>query len=132
MLRVELVGRVPMPPLGSIPSHKSNIMRCDPAQMSISDLKLKACKAMGLEEGDVRIWDYWNLARHALLESRLDDTAQAAKLFDNQDILLEEKVCKLVVLIEHKAHDCSTTRPRSLSCRALKALTTRWHASCQL
>ena len=63
-----------------------------PAQISIGDLKLRACKAMGLEEGDVRIWDYWNESRHASLEGRLDDTAQAAKLFDSQDILLEEKV----------------------------------------
>lgn len=61
-------------------------------QISIGDLKLRACKAMGLEEGDVRIWDYWNESRHAPLEGRLDDSAQAAKLFDSQDILLEEKV----------------------------------------
>jgi hypothetical protein len=72
--------------------------------MSISDLKLKACKAMGLEEGDVRMWDYWNLSRHALLEGRLDDSAQAAKLFDNQDILLEEKVRKWLVIVRHPLH----------------------------
>jgi hypothetical protein len=83
--------------------------------MSISDLKLKACKAMGLEEGDVRIWDYWNLSRHALLESRLDDTAQAAKLFDNQDILLEEKVCWRLVWFKHSTHDCFLVSPSSLS-----------------
>ena len=40
----------------------------------------------------MRIWDYWNESRHAPLEGRLDETAQAAKLFDSQDILLEEKV----------------------------------------
>lgn len=61
-------------------------------QITIADLKFKACKALGLEEGDVRIWDYWNMGRHALLESRMDETAQAAKIFDNQDIFLEEKV----------------------------------------
>jgi hypothetical protein len=70
--------------------------------MSVSDLKLKACKAMGLEEGDVRIWDFWNKSRHALLEGRLDDSAQAAKLFDNQDILLEEKVGKPFDLAGHQ------------------------------
>lgn len=61
-------------------------------QITIADLKLKACKAMGLEEGDVRIWDYWSLQRHALLEKRMDDTAQAAKIYDSQDIFLEERV----------------------------------------
>ena len=69
-----------------------SVAPCFPAQISIGDLKLRACKALGLEEGDVRIWDYWNESRHAPLEGRLDDSAQAAKLFDSQDILLEEKV----------------------------------------
>lgn len=61
-------------------------------QMTVADLKLKACNALGLEEGDCRIWDYWNQNRHALLEDKLDETAGAAKIFDNQDVMLEEKV----------------------------------------
>lgn len=86
-------------PLGVCTLHRLRpVLLCSvwtllPAQISIGDLKLRACKAMGLEEGDVRIWDYWNESRHAPLEGRLDDSAQAAKLFDSQDILLEEKVC---------------------------------------
>ncbi len=55
-------------------------------------MKLKACQALGLEEGDVRIWDYWNKARHTLLEDKMDESAADVKLYDNQDILLEEKV----------------------------------------
>ena len=76
---------------------------CCNAQAKKSELKTKACQLMGLDEQDVRMWDYYMDNLYANLEEQLDDSVEGPVniLNDKQAILLEEKVHLLQLYHPH-------------------------------
>ncbi|KAK9816595.1 hypothetical protein WJX72_002470 [[Myrmecia] bisecta] len=63
-----------------------------PSYATLGDLKTAACKALKLEEIDVNTWDYFQQKKYQeCFEDRgLDRPMQDFRLFDKQDILLED------------------------------------------
>lgn len=62
-------------------------------QETVKSLKERACAAFGLDADKVEIWDYFNHGKYANLEKDLDKDLDAARILDEQPILLDDKVC---------------------------------------
>lgn len=59
-------------------------------QATVADLKEKACKAVGAEEVDVRMWEYFQGTQTSNLEESLDKRLREFnKIFA---VMLEQKV----------------------------------------
>lgn len=54
----------------------------------------------GLEEVDVRLWDYFQCKKYGSdhLDNRLDDQLQSLNIIQGQDMLLEEKARRSLLL----------------------------------
>eukprot|EP01132_Coremiostelium_polycephalum_P009067 gene9067-11105_t len=57
---------------------------------TISVLKERICKIMGLDPLDVRIWDYYNENKHAELKN--SEYVKNSNLIENQNILLDQRL----------------------------------------
>lgn len=57
-----------------------------------TELKARLCKELGLESDKVRLWDYFNRRKYANLEENPNRSLEDCRIFDNNDILLEEKL----------------------------------------
>jgi len=58
---------------------------------AVKDFKQSACREMGLDPEKTRIWDYFNQRNYALLEKNSDKTLESCRIFDQNQILLEEQ-----------------------------------------
>lgn len=85
-------------------------------QETVGTLKERACAAFGIEPAKVEIWDYFNHGKYANLENQLDKDLDAARVLDDQPILLDDKVghahmqpwsCILIAF----EHGCNRTQP---------------------
>lgn len=61
-------------------------------QETVRSLKERACAAFGLDPSKVEIWDYFNQGKYANIEKDLDKDLEAARILDEQAILLDDKV----------------------------------------
>jgi len=61
-------------------------------QETVGTLKERACAAFGIDPAKVEIWDYFNHGKYANLENQLDKDLDAARVLDDQPILLDDKV----------------------------------------
>jgi hypothetical protein len=61
-------------------------------QETVRILKERACAAFGVESDKVEIWDYFNHGKYANLDKELDKDLEAARILDQQPILLDDKV----------------------------------------
>lgn len=55
-------------------------------------LKERACAAFGLDPSKVEIWDYFNHGKYANLEKDSHKDLEAARILDEQPILLDDLV----------------------------------------
>jgi len=58
---------------------------------TVEVFKKKACEEFKLECSKVRIWDFFKLRKQANLESNLSSSLEDSRIFDDNDILLEEQ-----------------------------------------
>ena len=65
----------------------------------MSELKQKLCALFELEDGDVRLWDFYRGEYYEKLEDKLDLTLEVAKLLPKQQVMLEEKVRSVIRLM---------------------------------
>ena len=56
--------------------------------MTIRSLMARICREEGLNEADVRLWDYFNQRKHQLLEQCLDRRLGACRMFQGITILV--------------------------------------------
>lgn len=78
---------------------KMNLHMFPTMQGTYGDIKKAGCDALGLEEVDVRLWDFFNRKKYGQysLDSKLDESLESgssASMIDGQDILLEEKASR--------------------------------------
>lgn len=64
-------------------------------------MKKLACQAYGIEESETQIYDYFNKKKSELLDAKLDSSVETAVLVNNQDMLIQEKVCGLAFSDDH-------------------------------
>lgn len=57
---------------------------------TVQSLKERACAAFGLEPSKVEIWDYFNHGKYANIEKDKDKDLEAARILDEQPILLDD------------------------------------------
>lgn len=62
------------------------------AQETVLSLKERACAAFGLDPSKVEIWDYFNHGKYANLEKDSAKDLEAARILDEQPILLDDVV----------------------------------------
>mmetsp|Transcript_30500 Transcript_30500/g.55691 ORF Transcript_30500/g.55691 Transcript_30500/m.55691 type:complete len:937 (+) Transcript_30500:223-3033(+) len=58
---------------------------------TVEVFKKKACEEFKLEYSKVRIWDYFKMRKQANLEQSLTSSLEDSRIFDDNDILLEEQ-----------------------------------------
>ena len=59
---------------------------------TVDDMKAKLCQQMHLDPDKTRLWDYFNKKYYGDQPLRGDQTLSAAKIMDNQDVLMEEQL----------------------------------------
>jgi hypothetical protein len=65
---------------------------CCVLQETVRILKERACAAFGVDSGKVEIWDYFNHGKYANIDKDLEKDLEAARILDEQPILLDDKV----------------------------------------
>lgn len=72
---------------------RNHAVLCCALQETVRILKERACAAFGVEPDKVEIWDYFNHGKYANIDKDLDKDLDAARILDEQPVLLDDKVC---------------------------------------
>lgn len=78
------------------------------SEATVGHVKAQLCKRFGLDEEEVRMWDYYHGSKYALLE-QADITLESARIMNEQKILLEEKTNEQVDDTEEENGDVLAT-----------------------
>jgi len=78
--------------------YKSTDLAAGPTSMvesqatTVGDFKKRACEELGLDHEKSRIWDYFNKRKYANLEENLEKTLNDCRIYEDNDILVEQQL----------------------------------------